>query len=169
MSRFVIVFAVALLCFTAGKARSEILEMRQTIYGMDCSSCSHPLGIALKRLPGVESVEVSLERGEAEIRLMPGNTLTVEDVQSVIRKGGFETKEVDLSVAGTLVEKDARLAIAVGRETYLIGPESRAAELRKLGPGKAIHAHGRLETNSKRGSAPTFMIDRPVAIDDPKR
>ena len=41
--------------------------------------------VAIRKLPGVESVDVSLERGAAEIRLRSDNRVTVPQLRKIIR------------------------------------------------------------------------------------
>jgi hypothetical protein len=53
-------------------------------------------------LPGVESVEVSLGKGLAAIKLKPGNTLTPEQLWGTVRKNGFTPKEASVSVRGSV-------------------------------------------------------------------
>lgn len=58
------------------------------IKGMSCAGCSAGAAAALKRVPGVTSAEVSLERGEAvveydEKKAAPG------DLRAAVEKAGF--------------------------------------------------------------------------------
>ncbi len=67
----------------------------------------------MKRVKGVESVEVSLNRGEALLRLKPGNSVTVEQIRQIVLDNGFTPKGSDVEVAGKLVERNGNPALAV--------------------------------------------------------
>jgi copper chaperone len=44
------------------------------VSGMTCQGCVRSVTRVLKAVPGVEGVEVSLERGEADVRYDPART-----------------------------------------------------------------------------------------------
>jgi copper chaperone CopZ len=55
---------------------------------------------ALKRLNGVESVEVSLEKGTVDIKLAAGNELSLPRIRREIRSNGNETKDAQVTARG---------------------------------------------------------------------
>lgn len=90
--------AVLMLALTVGvaAAHAELLKVEQVVFGMDCAPCAYGLETSLKKLPGVKTVSVSLNRGTATIELKPGNQVTVEDIKAVVRKNGFTPKETKI-------------------------------------------------------------------------
>jgi copper chaperone CopZ len=69
--------------------------------------------VAVLKLDGVESVEVSLERGLADVRLRAGNSLTIEQLRTTIKRNGFVPGSATVEVAGRLVTRGAGVALAV--------------------------------------------------------
>lgn len=67
----------------------------------------------MKKVPGVESVKVSLNKGEALLRLKPGNSVTVERIRQIVLDNGFTPKASDVEVVGTIVERNGKPALAV--------------------------------------------------------
>lgn len=61
------------------------------IGGMSCGGCVKSVTRALKALPGVETAEVSLERGEASIAFDPEKVTKPSLVQAV-EDAGFEAE-----------------------------------------------------------------------------
>ena len=55
-------------------------------------TCAHVVDVALKRVAGVESVEVSLNKGLATVKLKPGNTVSVPQLWELIHKNGYTPK-----------------------------------------------------------------------------
>jgi copper chaperone CopZ len=53
---------------------------------------------------GVASVEVSLEKGLANVKMKPGNTATVKQLQEAIIKNGFTMKQSHVVAAGKLIQ-----------------------------------------------------------------
>src|SRR5258706_12913070 len=65
-------------------------------------TCAYAVRGALKKVAGVESVEVSLNKGLAAVKLKPGNTVRPEELWEVVRKNGFTPKETRVVVRGTI-------------------------------------------------------------------
>ena len=65
-------------------------------------TCAFAVRGALKKFPGVESVEVSLNKGLAVVKLKPGNTVKPEEFWDAVRKNGFTPKETTVLVRGEL-------------------------------------------------------------------
>jgi copper chaperone CopZ len=64
--------------------------------------CAHAVRVALKSIKGVETVEVSLDRGEAVATFASGNTVRYEDLLRAIEKNGFVVKGSKLVADGHL-------------------------------------------------------------------
>ncbi|CAK0752206.1 Heavy-metal-associated domain-containing protein [Gammaproteobacteria bacterium] len=58
--------------------------MKLKISGMNCGHCTKTIEQALREVPGVESVAVSLERGEAEIT---GQATAIVLMEAIRAKG----------------------------------------------------------------------------------
>lgn len=64
--------------------------------------CAHAVSVDLNRFAGVETVDVSLTKGLATVKLKPGNTVTPEEFWEAIRKDGFTPKETHVVVRGVV-------------------------------------------------------------------
>ena len=69
--------------------------------------------VAVRKLDGVESVDVSLERASAAVNLRPGNRITLPQLRQIIRNNGFTAKEATVTVVGTLTERGGKPALSV--------------------------------------------------------
>lgn len=76
-------------------------------------TCAHIVDVALKKMPGVESVDVSLNKGLATVRLKPGNTLSVPQFWELLHQKGYTPKTTALSVRGELSGGGDRLQLKV--------------------------------------------------------
>jgi copper chaperone CopZ len=108
------------------------------------------VSVAIRKLEGVESVQVSLNQGVADVKLKPGNRLDPERIRQAARDSGFTPKGSDVRVAGRLVERGGKPALAVSGVdlVYLLAedPEARGrlAELEKAAPGMELVVSGHL-------------------------
>ncbi len=71
----------------------------------------------MRKLEGVESVKVSLNGGLAEVRLAPGNRVTVDQLREVIRSNGFTPKDAEVVVTGVVIEYDGAPVLAMDGTT----------------------------------------------------
>jgi copper chaperone CopZ len=76
-------------------------------------TCAHVVDVALKKVVGVESVEVSLNKGLATVKLKPGNTVSVPQLWELIHKNGYTPKSTAVSVRGELVNVGGQLRLKV--------------------------------------------------------
>ena len=65
-------------------------------------TCAFAVSGALKKLSGVDAVDVSLNKGLATVKLKPGNTLKPADLWETVRKNGFTSKETAVVVRGEM-------------------------------------------------------------------
>jgi copper chaperone CopZ len=90
-------------------------------------TCAHVVDVALKKVPGVETVEVSLNKGLATVKLKPGNTVSVLQLWELIHKNGYTPKATAVSVRGDLANADGRLQLKVSgtKETLLLAADPK--------------------------------------------
>ena len=69
--------------------------------------------VAIRKLPGIESVDVSLERAAVDIRLRAGNTVSLPQLRQIIKNNGFTAREATVTVMGGLIERGGKPALNV--------------------------------------------------------
>ena len=83
------------------------------ILGMDCAICAHGVRVAVQKVAGVESVELSLERAQADIRLIKDNRVSLDQFRKIVKGNGFEPRQATVTAIGTVREVDGKLAFEV--------------------------------------------------------
>jgi hypothetical protein len=120
----------------------------------------------MQKLEGVESVDVSLERASATIRLRAGNAVTLSQVREIIRNNGFTAKEATLTVVGNLIERGGAPALEVTgtKVVMLLAPDSKQPDAyeelqhrMRSGSGSALEVVGLVES---RGDEPDRIAVR---------
>ena len=91
----------------------------------------------MKKVAGIESVEVSLEKGSTDIRLRPGNTVTLTQIREIIRSSGFNAREATVTASGRVYLKNdqAWIDLAPARAQLTVQPhpaDGMVAEARRL-------------------------------------
>jgi hypothetical protein len=82
--------------------------------------------VSLMSVNGVASVEVSLDKGLAAVKLKPGNSVTLKQLRDAITKNGFTMKQSRIIAAGRLIQfgNAAKFQISGSNETLSLSPES---------------------------------------------
>jgi copper chaperone CopZ len=89
-------------------------------------TCAHIVDVALKKVPGVETVDVSLNKGLATVKLKPGNTLSVPQFWQLLHEKGYTPKATEVSVHGGLIGEPGHLQLNVFRDEGRAQPRSRS-------------------------------------------
>jgi hypothetical protein len=100
--------------------------------------------VSLKSVSGVDSVDVSLAKGLADVKMKPGNTATLKQLQNAITKNGFTMKDSTATVAGTIIVFNGKpqLQVSGSNELLTLVPESQAAGDITLSSGKSVLVEG---------------------------
>lgn len=120
--------------------------------------CAHAVSVDLKRFSGVESVDVSLNKGIASVKLTPGNAVLPEDLWQVIRKDGFTPKETRVVVKGIM--QGTKLNVTGTPRTYDLADDPqnpRGIDEVKKQSGKTITIDGRLIPSKDKTSVPILV------------
>lgn len=114
---------------TPAPAHAQLQEARQTVFGMDCAPCAYALERRLGSLDGVEEVTVSLNEGEAVVRLAPENRADLGALRAAVRDAGFDPRETTLRVTGTLRHESGRWVLVTpsGERFHVESAAGRAA------------------------------------------
>ena len=84
--------------------------------------------VSLTSVNGVASVDVSLEKGLATVKLKPGNLVTLKQLQSAISKNGFTMKQSRVTATGKVIQSDGapKFQISGSNEVVNLVPESQS-------------------------------------------
>lgn len=123
---------LAVVFFVAAPLSAEVLETEIVFEGTGCVSCAESLEPRLKRIRGVESVELDLDKSRIKLKLEPGNKTRIGPLRLRVTQDGTKIVEMTAIVQGVAAEKDGAWTLTV------TGPNETLA----LAPGDGV----RLET-----------------------
>jgi copper chaperone CopZ len=130
--------------------------------------CAHAVRVAIRKLPGVESVDVSLARAMTDVRLKANNTVTLSQLRRVIKSGGFNAREATVTAVGRLIDQGGKPAVDVSiiNTVWLVVPDSTRQSayeevVRRVESGKSqgIEITGVIQ-EQKDGGPPDQLIVR---------
>src|SRR5689334_8782956 len=109
-------------------------------------TCAHVVDVALKKVPGVESVEVSLNKGLATVKLKPQNTVAVPQLWQLLHEKGYTPKATVVFIRGELAEMQGHVQLKVaGTKNVLLlvadpkNPSAYIEASKKLGQSVTVH------------------------------
>jgi hypothetical protein len=111
----------------------------------------------------VDTVDVSLEKGVATLKMKPGNMTTLKQLNGAIAKNGFTMKDSTAIVAGTVVTTNGKTAVQVSGSNDVLNlvPESSSALNAAAFTGKSILVEGVIPEASK-GKVPDTIHYRSI-------
>jgi copper chaperone CopZ len=130
-----LLLSLLILVLAPSNAHAEYTRVALKIFGMDCAICAHGVRVAIQKVDGVESVELSLERAEADIRLRQDNRVSLDQFRKIVKSNGFEPRQATVTVVGTPREVSGKLAFEVSGLTtplVVVSDRSDAAAFRQL-------------------------------------
>ncbi|MBI2689827.1 MAG: heavy-metal-associated domain-containing protein [Acidobacteria bacterium] len=118
---------VWLTLLTAAGLSAEFLEVRLEVANMDCATCVQTMQTGLKRIRGVEKVNVG-PQNSVEFILQPGNKLTLERLRDAIKGVGFTPREAQVVVRGKPVTAEGKWRFEVDgiAKTYNLSSASES-------------------------------------------
>ena len=107
--------------------------------------------VSLKAVVGVDSVDVSLEKGLASVRMKAGNTATLKQLQDAITKNGFTMKASKATVVGIVIAANGKIQLKVSGSNDVLDlvPESQSVVAASSMQGKSVIATGTLPEAQK--------------------
>ena len=111
--RMILVPLATLFMMSPATAHAQYKTIELKILGMDCATCAHGVKVAVQKVDGVESVELSLERAEADIRLKPENRVSLDHFRRIVKGNGFEPREAKINASGAVRNAGGKLTFEV--------------------------------------------------------
>ena len=109
------------------------------------------MSVSLKSVSGVDSVDVSLAKGLAAVKMKPGNTATLKQFQTAITKNGFTMKESEVTAAGTVVVDPGKVQLKVSGSDEMLDlvPDGQVTPIASSLNGKAVLVEGAIPETAK--------------------
>jgi copper chaperone CopZ len=109
------------------------------------------VSVSLKSVSGVQSVDVSLAKGLAAVKMKPGNTTTLKQLQTAITKNGFTMKPSAVTVVGTVVVDSGNVQLKVSGSNEMLDliPEGQGLPTANSMNGKSVLVDGVVPETTK--------------------
>jgi len=108
--------------------------------------------VSLRSVSGVDAVDVSLEKGLANVKMKPGNTATFKQLQEAITKNGFTMKPSSVRVVGKIVLVNGQPQLQVSGSNDLVNliPDTPQIASANTMADKLVLVEGTLNEAAKR-------------------
>lgn len=150
MIAVVTVLMTLLMVAEAPSARAQFIEVKQIIYGMDCTPCAFNIERKLRKLDGVlkDEIEISLNEGYALVRFSPGNKTSLEEIRNIIRNNGFSPDDTRVVIEGILNHEGEGIFLTAGQKDFRLLEipylQGSIQMLKEMSGGKHITLRGHI-------------------------
>ena len=134
--RWVVAFLALLLAMPV-TSDAEILGAELRVNGMSCPFCAFGIEKKLRRVEGVQEVEVLLDEGRVRLTFRANNAATVGALEDAVAGAGFKLSGMKLKVQGTLIADDANPSLEAGGKVRFRLLESDNGRMKPLS-GEAL-------------------------------
>ncbi|MBI4530019.1 MAG: cation transporter [Candidatus Latescibacteria bacterium] len=134
---------------------AQVREVTVKLDGLSCPFCAYGLEKKLKKVTGVEKVEIKVDAGITHLTLKKGKSVSVEEVEEAVKEGGFTPGDVTIAVTGHLTERDGRTVVTIpgSGELFLVEPSEQLRKIEEAlkGKDKAVNLTGKLSRERLEG------------------
>src|SRR5262245_42171741 len=106
-------------------------------------TCAYAVRVALMKFQGVESADVSLNKGLATVKLKPGNAVRPSEFWEAIRKNGNTPKVTRVTVRGEVLADGTQLKVGGSNEVFQLKGPALLRQLKAV-VGKTVTLDGTL-------------------------
>lgn len=102
--RWLLVFSVIIFLmgsFLTRAAHSQILEVTVTVEGLACPFCAYGIEKKLKRVEGVRSIDIDMNRGVVVLAAEKGRSVDIGQIPGAVKDSGFSSSQMKARVTGT--------------------------------------------------------------------
>ena len=122
---------------------------------------AHVVNVAVTKIKGVASVDVSLNRALATIKLKPGNDIALSKLAQSIREKGYTIPAAEILVSGTLARVQNRwlLRIPTSGETLELAENPSTSDLLAKRAGDEITIRAKTSLAKDRKPSPLTILE----------
>jgi len=107
-------------------------------------TCAYAVRVTLMKFPGVESADVSLNKGLATVKLKPGNAIRPSEFWDAIRRNGNTPKTTRVVVRGEVLGGGNQLRVSGSNEVFELKGSPAVIQKVKSLDGKTVTIEGSL-------------------------
>ncbi len=116
------------------------------------------MSVSIQKIPGVESVSVSLNRGLVRVKLKPGNTVKIEQIRKAILDDAFTPKDAQVVVIGQLASQGGKLQFKVAGTNEIFPVLSTPHKLWRNEMGHRLTLNGLISAPTGSNKSGTLQV-----------
>jgi hypothetical protein len=116
------------------------------------------VGVALKKLNGVETVQVKLNSGLAMVHLKSGNRIQLQDLRKAVESHGFSTGGAIIKFTGKINSENNKTWVEVSGIDEILYLNEVTANSIRIENGKALMLKGKIEAPNKDSKNERFFL-----------
>ena len=122
-------------------------------------TCAHVVNVALTKVVGIDTVEVSLTRALATVKLKPGNSVSLAQLVRLVREKGYTIPTASIAVSGLPARNSDRwvLRIPTSGERMELAADPQLSSALARYANRTVTVRGKM-TLAKNGKAAPLAV-----------
>lgn len=113
--RFIFMIISMLGVFLAASAASaQVNSVTIAVDGLACPFCAYGVEKKLKRVEGVDSMDIRMREGTVTLTAGEGLSIDFEEVPGAVRDSGFSMREMRITATGVVIREDGDFFLQYG-------------------------------------------------------
>ncbi len=155
MQRLTFLSAVALLLLLsfASTTLAQVEKVEIRVDGLACPFCAYGLEKKLKKVEGVASVKINVDKGIALLESKKAASIDVDEVEPAVADAGFTPREMKATAIGSVGTVNDTLVFKVAGTdvVFLVKQNDAFRDLQKQMASRPARVSGRLEHETPKG------------------
>jgi copper chaperone CopZ len=148
--RWLLVFCIMIFLtgsFLTRAAHSRILEVTITVEGLACPFCAYGIEKKLKRVEGVRSINIEMNRGIVVLAAEKDRSVNIREVPGAVKDSGFSLGRMKVRVTGIARRDGGKFLLQYGGSDELFFVGDMKTDRKKqfseyIKSGKTVEAEG---------------------------
>ncbi len=148
--RWLLIFSIIIFLtgsFLTQVAHSQILEVTVTVEGLACPFCAYGIEKKLKRVEGVRSIDIGMNRGVVILTAEKGRSVDIGQIPRAVKDAGFSFSQMKARVTGTARREGEKFLLQYGGSDELFIVVDMKTDREKqfseyIESGKTVEAEG---------------------------
>jgi mercuric ion binding protein len=108
-----IILLIVLIGINITLAYAEITNAKVSVVGMSCPFCAYGVEKKLKKVEGVETINVDMKEGTASLSAGEGQSINIAQIPKAVKESGFSPGKIEITAIGNVKRNDQQFALLI--------------------------------------------------------
>lgn len=111
---------LALVVVLGGPAFAQVSDVIARTEKLSCGACGVISEIYLRRIDGLEAVNMSISKELVHVSLKSGTSFQPQDIRDALSRSGVDVVQLQIRARGTAQEQDGKRVFIAGNDKFVL-------------------------------------------------